>query len=155
MRCPPATPMKRALLVMLLPVALACEPWGPLPGGQLSGTVSPAAPSDWMFADDFEVVQLETRPSSDPYSVNVWGAGIGQSFYVAAGRGEEADWAHHIVADPEVRLRIGDTIYELRAEFIQEDEEKRQFLEAVTRKYDFEPTEEQRESAWLFRLVPR
>jgi hypothetical protein len=146
--------MRRACFLIVALAVLGCEPWGPMPGGQLSGEVAPAAPSDWSFADEYETVQIETRPS-DPYSVNLWGAGIGKSFFVAAGDGETADWAQHLLDDPNVRLRVGDTIYELRAMRIQDEAEVARFMTALLRKYEFEPTEEQRRDAWLFRLDPR
>ena len=146
--------MRRASLLILSFAVLGCEPWGPLPGGRLSGEVAPNAPADWSFADEHEVVQIETRPS-DPYSVNLWGAGVGESFFVAAGEGETADWAHHLLEDPNVRLRVGDTIYELRAVRIQDEAEVTRFMSALRRKYEFEPTEEQRRDAWLFRLDAR
>jgi hypothetical protein len=146
--------MRRACLLILSLAAFGCEPWGPLPGGRLSGEVAPNPPSDWSLADEYEIVQIETRPS-DPYSVNLWGAGVGESFFVAAGEGETADWAQHLVDDPNVRLRVGETIYELRAVRIQDEAEVARFMTALVRKYEFEPTEEQRREAWLFRLDPR
>lgn len=145
--------MRRASLLLLSFAALACEPWGPLPGGRLSGEVA-AAPADWSFSDEEEVVQLETRPS-DPYSVNLWGVGVGSHFFIAAGEGEKADWAHYLVDDPNVRLRVGKTIYELRAVRVEDQAEIDLLLQGLKRKYEFEPSPEQRRQAWLFRLDPR
>lgn len=129
---------------------------GPLvmiPGGVLSGDVQPT-PSDWSFSDDVRDVQLETRPD-DPYSVNVWGIGIGERFMVASGRGLEATWAQHIQADPRVRLRIEDSVYELSARLSQDPRDRDLFLEAARAKYDFEPEAEDAEKAVLFVLEPR
>ena len=135
--------------------ALACGPLGPLPGGHLSGELEPTPPSDWSFAEDEKTVQLETNPS-DPYSVNVWGAGIGKGFYLAAGGGAESRWAQNIASNPEVRLRIGRRIYELRAMRVDEDPRERQdFLAAMKRKYDWDPTAEETREAWLYRLEAR
>ena len=105
--------MRRHWPVVALLFALGCGPLVMVPGGELSGTVKPA-PSDWSFTDSVETVQLETRPE-DPYSVNVWGVAAGDAFYVASGRGESAAWAKHIAADPRVRLRVGEDLYELSA----------------------------------------
>jgi hypothetical protein len=114
-----------------------------------------APPADWAASDAVENVQLETRPS-DPYSVNVWGAGVGDRFYVAAGQGGDATWAQHIESDPNVRLRVGETLYELRASRVEDDPQARQvFLDAVKRKYDWEPDPDEAEAAWLYRLDPR
>ena len=133
--------------------ASGCRPLVMIPGGELSGTVKPA-PSDWSFTDDVETFQLETRPD-DPYSVNVWGIGVGDAFYVASGRGASAAWAKHIAEDPRVRLRVGDDIYELAAVRTGDAAELEAFLAVARQKYDFEPEPEQREEAVLFRLDPR
>jgi hypothetical protein len=124
-----------------------------IPGGSLSGDVQPV-PADWSFTDEVETVQLETRPD-DPYSVNVWGVGVGDTFYIASGRGIDAAWAEHIEANPNVRLRVGDAIYELAAARTTDPAELDAFLAAAKQKYDFEPEPEQRETAVLYRLTPR
>lgn len=143
-----------SLAALALLGGVACDPIGPIPGGRLSGTVAESPPADWSFSDQEKNVQLETQPS-DPYSVNVWGAGIGDRFYLASGKGGDAAWAEHIQADPEVRLRISDTLYELRAVRVEDEAEIEQALTAMQGKYDFEPSQDQRAAAWLFRLGPR
>ena len=145
--------MRRSVLLGIAVLGLACSPLGPLPGGRLRGEVKPP-PSDWSVADAIENVQLETRPS-DPYSVNVRGAGLGDHFYLASGHGGEAKWVRHIAEDPNVRLRVADAVYELRAERVEDEASRQRFLEALKRKYDWEPTGEESERAWLFRLGPR
>jgi hypothetical protein len=143
------------ILCGLLVLSIGCG--GPLvmiPGGKLSGTVQPV-PSDWAFSDEFEDVQLETRPSN-PYSVNIWGVADGGRFYVASGRGLESTWAKHIEADPDVRLRIGEDLYELRAVRTDDPQDRVRFLAAVKKKYDgFEPDEEQAEVSVLYSLESR
>lgn len=143
----------RTLLTLLASITLlGCQPLVMLPGGQLRGEVTPA-PADWSFSESIETVQLETRPD-DPYSVNVWGIGMGSRFYVAAGRPDNR-WAKHIEADPRVRLKLGDRIYELEAYRTKDPAELDAFVEAAKQKYDFEPDPEQRAQAMLFRLEPR
>jgi hypothetical protein len=146
--------MRRAALLSLCLLALGCGPIGPFPGGSLSGDVATAPPADWSFADEEKIVQLETRPSA-PYSVNLWGVGIGDRFYVASGRGGGAQWVEHIEENPDVRLRVGGTIYELRAVRVSTENDGARFLEALKRKYDWEPSARERDAAWLFRLDPR
>ena len=138
---------------MLGPLLVACGPLVMIPGGALSGSVQPL-PSDWSFTDAVKTVQLETRPG-DPYSVNVWGVAARDAFYVASGRGAEAAWARHIAADPRVRLRVGEDLYELEAVRTDDAAELDAFLAAAKAKYDFEPEPDQAEDAILFRLQPR
>ncbi len=146
--------MRYAALLSFSLLALGCGPIGPFPGGSLSGDVATALPTDWSFADEEKTVQLETRPSA-PYSVNLWGVSIGDRFYLASGSGGEAKWVEHIAKDPNVRLRVGGTIYELRAARVSNETHSERFLEALKRKYDWEPSVRERDEAWLFRLDPR
>ena len=146
-----SNPLATLSLVVFL---IACGPIGPMPGGKLSGDVA-APPPDWSASDAVKNVQLETDPDGDPYSVNVWGAGMGPRFYVAAAEGAESEWAQNMIADPNVRLRVGDAVYELRATKIDGEDERNTVLAAFKQKYDFEPEPEQTENAWLFRLDPR
>ena len=88
-----------SVLIVLIAVA-ACEPFYVLPGGALSDPEQPA-PEDWAFANDVEVVQFEARPS-DPYSVNLWGVGVGPYYYVSSSSG--ADWVGMAAEEPLVRL---------------------------------------------------
>jgi len=136
----------------LLLALMGCGPITMLPGGQLSGQIEPV-PADWGFTDAVKTVQLETRPS-DPYSVNIWGVGVGKRFYVAAGD-PESRWAAHIAENPDVRLRVDQSLYELRAERSDDPGEREAFLAAVQRKYDWEPDADQENEAILFRLVAR
>lgn len=152
--------MRCAVYLALSLLLLGCEPMGVVPGGRLSGTVAVSAPTDWSFAAEHGTVQLETRPP-DPYSVNLWGVGIGAHFYLASGRGGDGRWAKHIADDPHVRLRVGDTIYELRAVRVVDAAEAERFMQAVMRKYDLEPPSEDAEQpegleeSWVYRLEPR
>lgn len=143
-----------ALFLVLSILALGCGPTGPFPAGELSGDLASSLPADWSFADEEMTVQLETRPSA-PYSVNLWGVSLGDRFYLASGRGSEAAWVQHIAVDPNVRLRVAGTIYELRAVRVSSEEHRLRFLEALERKYDWEPSARERDKAWLFRLDPR
>jgi hypothetical protein len=145
--------MRIAWRLCVLALALGCEPVSMLPGGALSGTVAPA-PADWSFTDSVKTVQLETRPD-DPYSVNIWGVAARGAFYVASGRGESNTWAKHLLADPRVRLRVNEDLYELSAVRTDDPAERDAFLEAAHRKYDFEVEDDQRTEAVLFRLEPR
>jgi hypothetical protein len=122
------------------------------PGGRLSGDVK-KAPSDWTFSENIDVVQLETR-TSNPYSVNVWGAAQDGTFYVMAASGERR-WVQNLMADPKVRLKVCDDIYEMTAAEVTDDATIDGVIEVLVTKYDFRPNEEQREEGKLFALTPR
>ncbi len=142
-----------ALTLLLAGLLLAgCGPIVMIPGGALRGAVQ-SPPADWSFTDAEDTVTLETRPD-DPYSVNVWGVAAGDRFFIAAGDATST-WARNIEANPLVRLKIADAIYELRATATTDPADLEAFLVAVRKKYDFDPDAEQRESSTLFVLEPR
>lgn len=142
------------LLALALAAAIAgCgRPFLLLPGGALEGTTGPA-PGSWSFTDEVSTVQLETRPA-DPYSVNIWATAAGEHLYVHAGANRSA-WVEHLEADPDVRLRVGETIYELRAARVATQEEFDRFSDAYERKYGRRPRNENVAEAYLFRLAAR
>ena len=124
-----------------------------MPGGALSGTVQ-AVPAAWGELGTVDTVQLETRPDS-PYSVNIWGVALGANYYVAAGSGETS-WTRNIDANANVRLRIGQSVFELRALRITEAGELSQVRVAYGAKYEM--SDDQREQsgrAAVFRLDRR
>ena len=121
-----------------------------LPGGALDGTTT-QAPADWSFTDAVSTVQLETRPA-DPYSVNIWVIALGPNLYVHAGA-NRSEWVEHMEADPKVRLRIDDAIYELTAARVTEQGELDRFADAYERKYDRRPRNENVAEVYLYRLA--
>ena len=144
----------RAIALSLLALMLGgCGPLVMIPGGELSGELV-AGPADWAFTDAVDTVQLETRPA-DPYSVNVWMVAANGVPYIAAGGGAESAWPTHIAADPRVRLRVGDKLYELNAVRTDSEADRAAFMEAARKKYDFDPEEQDTDGAVLFRLEPR
>ena len=147
--------MKLLSALSLTLLLTACEPMGPVPGGALTGQLTPP-PRTWTEADAAEVVQLELRPS-DPYSINIWGVGIEDDYYIAAGEGGKARWTEFIAADPNVKLRIGRDLYQLVAVRVVDPEEQRRVLARYAAKYpeDSDQLAESADEAWLFRLDPR
>ena len=109
------------------------DPFIVLPGGALSGNVTDP-PVDWTPYRDVDEIQLETRPD-DPYSVNLWIALLGADAYIATGE-DGTNWTSHIEAQPDVRLRIGESIYELTARSVTDPQERRAVLEEYVRKYE-------------------
>ncbi|MBW2421662.1 MAG: hypothetical protein JRH19_24190 [Deltaproteobacteria bacterium] len=145
--------IRAAGLASLILSLVACG--GPIvmiPGGELSGKVE-AVPSDWSFTDSVETMQLETRPA-DPYSVNIWGASVGDRFYIGCGNPEKG-WCKYVLEDPNVRLRVNDSIYELRAEPIENEPELEAYLAGLKKKYDREVSPEERGQAVAFALTAR
>ena len=128
------------------------EPVIGIPGGQLSGTAQ-HNPNEWSETVDVATVQLETRPD-DPYSVNLWGVGIARDFYVAT-RAQGTAWTKNIDANANVRLRVGETIYPLKAVSVSDDAERKRVLDAYVQKYDADPDDIVVNAALIYRLDAR
>ncbi|MDJ0786057.1 MAG: hypothetical protein QNK05_04575 [Myxococcota bacterium] len=140
-----------AFVLLIAALGLACGPIVTIPGGRLSGEVA-SPPADWSFTDAVDTMQLETAPD-DPYSVNVWATASAGSMYVVGREG--SGWVDRATANPEVRLRVGDTLYELRAVPVTDEAELDALVAAIGAKYDFEPDPEDRARARPFRLEAR
>ena len=100
-----------------------------------------------------KTIQLETRPA-DPYSVNIWVVALDEHLYVHAGASRSA-WVEHMESDPNVRVRVGDSLYELTAARVEEQGELDRFSDAYERKYGRRPRNENVAEAYLFRLGAR
>ncbi len=146
---------KSVLIVALMLAASVAGCGGPfviLPGGALEGSTA-VTPDSWSFTDEVDTVQLETRPA-DPYSVNVWVIALGDNLYVHAGD-NRSTWVENMETDPSVRLRIDDSIYELLAARVENQEEFDRFSDAYEQKYGRRPGNENVAEAYLFRLSAR
>ena len=141
-----------AALMLILPTAGCSGPVVLLPGKALEGPTV-AAPGDWSFTDAVKTVQLETLPA-DPYSVNIWVIAMGEHLYVHAGA-NRSKWVENIEADPNVRLRVDESIYELTASRVGTQDEFDRFSDAYERKYGRRPRNENVAEAYLFRLAAR
>lgn len=108
----------RSLAALALGLALGC---GPLPGGSLGGEVTPL-PSDWsaVLGGERAFCEIESRPQ-DPHSIQVECFLYEGQLYAQSHRWALADWwpveswAAIWLARPDVRVRIGEQIFELRA----------------------------------------
>jgi len=138
------------LLLLLAALAAGCgDPIVTLPGGALSGTVT-APPADWSNAAKVKTIQVEFRPS-DPYSHNIWGVGIDRDLYIATSSGGTR-WTPFVDADPHVRARIGDSIYELVAVPVTDADERARVAAAYVTKYDVDPADNWVAEGMIFRL---
>ena len=140
----------RAIAILCLLVASAC---GPIPGGTLSGTVTPA-PSDWSATvPDKRFCEIESRPAS-PHSIQLECFRFEDGLYVNSHRWALASWwpvtswAAIWIEHPDVRVRVGDALYELRAARIGEPSKRTAVLEH--RGYEPPP-----DGIVVFRFVPR
>ncbi len=128
------------------------DPFLLLPGGPLEGSAT-ETPETWSFTTAIDTIQLETN-AAEPYSVNIWVTAVDRSLYLHAGTNRAA-WVEHMEADPRVRIRVDESIYELEAARVDDQNEFDRFSDAYEQKYGRRPGNESVVEAYLFRLVPR
>ncbi len=135
------------------------DPWAIIPGKQLSGEEATEPIDDWSFVLQYRTVTNEVRPS-DPYSVNTGFTFLDGVLYVMSGKGGESRWAQFLLQDPDMRIRVGDTLYRVRATRVEDPE-----LLSEIHKYrdarnpdpeDRTPEDLARQArAWFFRIDSR
>jgi len=143
---------KHSVIALLSLVLIGCADYLPFSGGGLEGVVA-EHPASFVDIGKQEIVQLETNPV-DPYSVNLWVIGNDDSLYIFAGD-SETTWVQHIAVDPNVRLKIGESIYELAATRVTDADEFEAFAQAWEAKYGNRPRNENVDETWLMRLAAR
>ena len=144
----------RSILASIVAALIAAcgGPFALLPGGALEGATR-AAPESWSFTEAVKTVQLETNPT-EPYSVNIWVIADGGHLYIHAGA-NRATWVEHMEADPRVRLRVDEAIYELAATRVEAQEEFDRFSDGYEKKYGRRPRNGNVNEAYLYRLAVR
>ena len=140
------------LLLCLCCLAGCDEPFIVMSGDALSGDVTDP-PADWEAFKAAEIVQLETNPA-DPYSINIWMVCIGPDIYVATGK-DDTRWSRYIDEDPDVRLRIGQTLFELEATRVSDSRERVAVTTQYISKYDLDEDDNWVEDGQIFRLDRR
>jgi len=140
---------KLAALAVLL--AAGC---GPVPGGSLRGTVAPV-PADWstLMEDGRKFCEIESRPE-DPHSIQLECFLYDGSLFAQSHRWALApwwpveSWAAVWIAHPEVRVRLGDQLFDLTAVQVTDPA----LREAVLRERGYDPAPD---GIVVFRFEPR
>jgi hypothetical protein len=111
------------------------------------------APSDWTSLAGVKTIQVEFRPS-DPYSHNIWCAGIDTNLYIATSA-KGTRWTPFVAADPRVRARVGTALYDLTAVPVTDAAERARVADAYGEKYELKGDDNWVTGAMIFRLDRR
>lgn len=113
-----------AIIVVVPALSFAYGPIGPYPGLLIGGTSSPGL-DDWTVLDAEGELLIETR-TSFPYVVTINYLATNRGLYVVGLR--NSVWRNRIRANPDVRIRVVESTYEMRAyEVPKSDVEQFQF----------------------------
>lgn len=135
--------VRASLLVLAVLGLTACEPADRRPGLWLSGEVAVNESGDWSFTNAHMEIFVETHPwYGIPFSVTtVLGTRDGKLYVPSIYETElpfpgSKYWNKVIADNPNVRLKIGDAIYEMRATLVQDPQEFRTGHAALADKYE-------------------
>ena len=121
------------LAIVALLFFTACMPRGDTPGLRIGGTAA-AVPADFSFSSEHEEILLAARGAVLPRVVTIWCVAQGERLYVWGDPG--SGWTRRVANRPEdVRVRIGDSVFELRAAEVTEPAELQWVVSAYAEKY--------------------
>jgi hypothetical protein len=146
------------LVIVLIAVALAA-PLGPMPGIRIGGTAAEPPPA-WDGAALPDEVRFATYDGALPYVVTIWIVESGGGLYVVGA--PESTWVQKATSSPEVKVRIGDQVFDMLATRMPPGRED--VLAAYIERYEDDypeiidslpPLEELAAGSALFELTPR
>ena len=101
---------KLGFVLLMVPFLTGLGPWERTPGGKLLGEVHTEQVSDWSFVSDAKRCAVETRPQF-PHSVTVNCWSLDGQLYIGCMNCQGKTWSRYLLAEPNVRVRVLDTIY--------------------------------------------
>ena len=128
-----APPSMRLATLLCAVVLIGCGPMGDYSGLRLGGTEA-EVPTSFEVLEEHRVIQLEAWGAILPRVVNLWGVGSGDTMYVWGGD-PASGWVKRVAERPDVRVRIGDRAYPLRAERVADVAESERVVAAYNAKY--------------------
>ena len=139
------------LLVMVIGYAvLLITPIDPderRPGTRLTGTLATAPVDDFSFHPSRELIWVQASTwYGIPHSITTTSFVVDGTLYVPCGRCSSKTWPQHVAGNPDVLVKIKDTLYPLRAERVTD----KATLENVFRHHRLTM-----DDVWLFRMTRR
>lgn len=124
------------LLLVLLCAAGCLNPKDRRPGLRLTGERVTEPVADWSFTDQHREIFVQTRTRYLlPHSVTIVCASRDGKLYVGARNPDEKRWVQQVARNPEVRLKIGDKLYDVRLAVVEDPAEQRLIGAAYRAKY--------------------
>lgn len=127
--------------LILLLVVLRVTGFGPhdrIPGLWLKGNIVSTPVTDWSFTENIPVIQIQTQTwYLLPHSVNINCLVYNSQLYLVSvfPAGTTHGWNDNVMRNPNVRLKIGDQIYDRTLSLVADAAEQEGVLQARHKKY--------------------
>lgn len=130
-----------ALLLVVLSIT-GFGPHGNTPGLWLKGSLVTTPVTDWSFTDKYETINVQTNTRYLlPHSVTTYCVSYNGQLYLTSvyragltyphGR----SWNEDVARDPQVRIRIGDQLYDRTLSHVTDETLRQNVLAAKRKKY--------------------
>jgi hypothetical protein len=125
------------------------------PGGWLLGEEVEEPVTDWSFANDVPLCQIQVSRGILPHSINLNCMASDGKLYLSCASCDGKAWSTAVLADPDARLRLDDRVYSVRVTRVEDpavlDEAWRARAEKAGRGLDIP----RQEGWWSFRVESR
>lgn len=118
------------------------DPQDRRPGLWLTGDLATMPVYDWSFTDDHEEIHLQTKtPYLIPHSVTIYCASYNgdlyllSAYYTGGTYPDMRSWNRNIVRDPNVRLKIGDQLFDQTVSYVADESIRRPVYQTLGAKY--------------------
>jgi hypothetical protein len=114
------------------------EPHGGFPGLWLKGNLVPAPVADWAWTDKVPTIKLQTESwYLLPHSVTIDCMTLNGRLYVSSGYPPQnpKSWYENVVRDQQVRMQIGNNLYDLTLTEVRDPTEAAAAMKAKYTKY--------------------
>lgn len=142
-------------VVLALLYMVRTDPVQMIAGKRLSGQERPY-PEDWSKCTHNPTIAVETRPEA-PHSVTTVCVVLDGELIIPAMQGGTKQWTANVVAEPRIRVKIGDAVYPALA-YRAHDIPMADFVAAARAKYPQMGSDRDADApqdVWLFRVAPR
>jgi len=154
---PGRTLVLRIGLVLLVFLAIGCEPKDVRPGAWLSGDPAGEPVDDWGFSDPIEEIFIQTRTwYGIPHSTTIWCATVDGNLYVGSYGDEKKAWEKNIARNPAARLRIDGILHDVTLTEVKDAALSAELDAAYAHKYDMaEVFGDELPPWWYYRVTLR
>lgn len=126
------------------------------PGGWLLGESVEEPVTDWSFANDVELCQVQVnRGGFLPHSINLNCMASQGDLYLSCASCQGKGWSTAALAHPDARLRVGDNVYPVRLSRVEDPAVLDEAWRARAQKSGRGLNEPRQDGWWSFRVVSR
>lgn len=92
-------------------------------------------PDSSLGSEQYCYLTTTGRRSGEPREIEIWFGLEGSTAYMLSGGGNQSDWVRNLMSDSQVKVRIGENIFDGRARIVTNADEDARARELLLAKY--------------------